>query len=180
MIAGAFHDRDGARIAHRETLARHAFEIGLARDRAIKHRVTDNDILGRLAGNAFGLAHHDASPRKTLADIIVGVAVEFEADAARKKGAEAQPRRAGKADDDGVLGQPRMAVSPGDFARQHGADGTVHVAHGPLQPHRLAPFDGGLRGSDQFVIERGFETMVLLFAIINRHARLGLRLVQNL
>ena len=49
MIAGAFHHGDGAGIAHRETLARHAVEIGFAGDGAVQHGVADDDVLGRIA-----------------------------------------------------------------------------------------------------------------------------------
>ena len=43
VVAGAFDHRDGAGIAHREALARDAAEIGLAGDRAVQHRVADDD-----------------------------------------------------------------------------------------------------------------------------------------
>ena len=56
MIAGAFHHGDGAGIAHRETLARHALEIGLAGDGAVQHGVADDDVLGRIAADACRLA----------------------------------------------------------------------------------------------------------------------------
>ena len=49
MVAGAFDHGDGAGVAHRETLARHALEIGFAGDGAVEHRVADDDVLGRLA-----------------------------------------------------------------------------------------------------------------------------------
>ena len=56
MVAGAFHHGDGAGIAHRETLARHALEIGFAGDGAIQHGVADNDVLGRIARQARAAA----------------------------------------------------------------------------------------------------------------------------
>ena len=43
VIARALDHRDGAGVAHGEALARDAAEIGLARDRAVHHRVADDD-----------------------------------------------------------------------------------------------------------------------------------------
>src|SRR5215469_6140041 len=48
VIAGALDDGDGARIAHRETLAGNALEIGLAGNRAVEHGIADDDVFGRL------------------------------------------------------------------------------------------------------------------------------------
>ena len=45
MVAAAFDDRDSARVAHGEALARDAFEIGLARNGAVEDRVADDDVL---------------------------------------------------------------------------------------------------------------------------------------
>ncbi len=53
VIAGAFDDRDRARVAHREALAGDAAEIAFALDRAVHHRVADDD----------GFFRHDAGIR---------------------------------------------------------------------------------------------------------------------
>ncbi len=66
-----------------------------------------------------------------------------------------------------------MAVAPGDLTRQHGADGTVDIAHRALQPHRLAAFDGGLGGGDQVVVQRRFQAVILLFGMMDGDAGLG-------
>ena len=64
-------------------------------------------------------------------------------------------------------------MAAGHFARQHGADGAVHITHGAFQPHRLAAFNGRLRRGDQVVIQRGFQAMILLLGMMDGHARLG-------
>ena len=97
MVAAALDHRDGARVAHRETFAGHALEIGLAGDGAVEHGVADDDVLGRIAPAPRRLAHHDAAAGQALADIVVGVADQFQADAAGQEGAEALARRAGAA-----------------------------------------------------------------------------------
>ena len=119
------------------------------------------------------LAHHDASARQALADIVVGIADQFQRHAARQEGAEGLAGGAGEADRDRVFRQAGMAVALGHFARQHGADGAVDIADGALQPHRLAVFDRGQRGGDQVVIERRFQAVILRFAMMDGDAGLG-------
>ena len=51
VIAGAFDNGDGARIAHGEPLASHAAEIALAGNRTVKHGIADDDaFLGHDGG----------------------------------------------------------------------------------------------------------------------------------
>jgi len=52
MVADAFHDGDGARVAHGETLAA-TFEIGFAGDGAVEHGIADDDVLQRRASTAL-------------------------------------------------------------------------------------------------------------------------------
>ena len=79
------------------------------------------DSSGTMPGVRRG-ADDQASAGETFADIIVGIAVKLEGDAAGKPGAEALPRRAGEADVDGVVrqafGNKRLATSPGEHAPQ--------------------------------------------------------------
>ena len=93
MVAAAFDHRDGAGVAHREALAGDALEIRLAGDRAVEHGVADDDVLGRIARRLRRLAHDHAAAGQALADIVVGVADQFERDAAREERAEAAARR---------------------------------------------------------------------------------------
>src|SRR6185312_9053648 len=76
VVAHALDDGHGARVAHGETLAGHALEVGLAGDGAVEHGVADDDVLGRLARRLRRLAHDHAAAGKTLADLVVGVAGE--------------------------------------------------------------------------------------------------------
>ena len=92
-----FDHRDRAGVAHREALARHALEIGLAGDGAVEHGVADDDVSrSARASTPARLAHDDAAARQALADIVVGVAGELERHAARQEGAEALARGAGE------------------------------------------------------------------------------------
>ncbi len=115
MVAGAFDDGRRARIAHGETLAGDAAEIAFAGNGAVHHRIADDDRLLRDDAGLRGRAHHDTAAGKTLADIVVGVAVELEGDAVREEGAEALARGAFEARHDGVVGQAFVPVALGDF-----------------------------------------------------------------
>src|SRR5215472_7731318 len=77
VIAGTFDD-DGARIAHGETLAGNPLEIGLAGDRAVKHGIADDDVLGRLALRLRRLAYDQPSARQSLAGVVIGIAIKLQ------------------------------------------------------------------------------------------------------
>src|SRR5690242_15790380 len=179
MVAGAFDDGDGAGVTHCETFARDAFEVRFAGDGAIENRIADDDVFRRFAARGFRLTNHDTAAREPLADIVVAVASELETDAARQERPETAAGRAFEAHDDGVFRQPRMAMSPRDFAGKHGADGAMDVAHLALEADRLAAFDGRRRRLDQVVIERGRQIVILLLAIVDRDAGLGLDRMQE-
>src|SRR5437660_5166631 len=119
MIARTFDHRDGAGVAHGEALAGDAAEIAFALDRPIKHGVADDDRFGR---NDLGVArwvYHEPAAREALADIVVGLTLKLEADAARQPRAEALAGRPGELYMDGLVRQPGMAVDLGDLAGQH-------------------------------------------------------------
>ena len=165
MVAGAFDHRDGAGIAHGEAFAGDAAEIAFALDRAVQHGVADDDRLLRHDARVRRRAHHDAAAGKALADIVVGVAVELEGDAAGEERAEALAGRAGELRHDGVVRQAVVAVALGDFARQHGAGGAVGVPDRQRHAHRRAVFERGLRLRDQLAVDDVVDLVILLLAI---------------
>src|SRR5271165_4387268 len=63
MVAGAFDDGDGTRIAHGEAFAGYALEIRFTGDCAVEHGVADDDVLGRLAPRLGRLAHDQPAAR---------------------------------------------------------------------------------------------------------------------
>ena len=72
-----------------------------------------------------------------------------------------------------------MAVAPRHLARQHGADGAMHVADLARDAHRLAGVERRLRRLDQAVVHRPVEVVVLRLAVVDRHAARRLHLVQD-
>src|SRR5437588_10837732 len=114
MIAGSFDDGDRPGIAHRETLAGHAAEVTLAGDRAIQYGISDDDRLLRNDARVGWWLHNNASAGKSLAEIIVGVALELEGDAARQERAKALYCRTHKPRHNSVRRQALMAIALGD------------------------------------------------------------------
>src|ERR1700722_14655780 len=91
MIAGAFDDSDGTRIAHRKALAGDAAEIAFALDRTVQHGIADDDRLFRHDLAAGGRPNDEAGAGEGPSDIIVGVPLKLKASAPTKEGAKASP-----------------------------------------------------------------------------------------
>ena len=92
MIADSFDDGVDARIADAEAFAGHAADVGFTRRGAIKRYVTDDNVFCGVEGGAGVRIDDDLAAGETLAEIIVRVAFESEAHAARHERAEALAR----------------------------------------------------------------------------------------
>src|SRR5439155_6929062 len=158
VVAYAFHHGVCAGIAHREALAGDAAEVRFAGDRAVKHDVAGDDVLGGLAAEFRRRLNRVPAARASLAAVVVGVADEVERHALGEESAEALAGRAGKADVDGVVGQALVAMAPGDVPGEHRADGAVDVADRRLDRHLLAALERGLGELDETVVERLLQT----------------------
>src|SRR5688572_28741359 len=102
VVADSFHHRDRATVAHRESLARHSSEIRFARRCTVKNGVAHEN---RLVGDELRGARvpdDQASARRSLAHVVVRLALALERKTARRKSAEALTRRAGEAKRDGI------------------------------------------------------------------------------
>ena len=75
VITRTFHNGTRSRQTHRKALARNTVEIGFARSRTIKRRVAGDDVFLTLAVKINAGPHDDAAARKSLADIVIGVAL---------------------------------------------------------------------------------------------------------
>ena len=171
MVARTLHDRDGTGIAHRETLARDAAEVTFSGDRAVKHRIADDhrvfrhDLLGR-----GGRIDDEAPSRQTLADVVVGLAFEFERHAVGHPGPEALACRALELDVDRPVRQTLVAVTLGDHARQHGAGRSVRVLDRQCQADRGAVLDRLATAFDQRAVEHAVETVILAVGLADPDA----------
>ena len=93
VVADALDDGRGARVAHREALAREPAEERAAAGRAVEHRVADDDVLLGLERRVLGRAHGQHAAGQALAGVVVGVAEQRQLDARRQPRAERLARR---------------------------------------------------------------------------------------
>src|SRR5206468_6315323 len=121
VVPGSLDHRQSAAVAHREALARHAAEVGLAAGGAVEHHVADEDVLLGHEGRLAGRVDDDLAAREPLGDVIVGIALEGEGDPAREEGPEALAGGAREVDADRVVGQPLDTVAPRDLGAEDGA-----------------------------------------------------------
>ena len=99
------------RVAHREALAGHAVEERLAAGGAVERHVADEDVLFRQEGGAARRIDDQPAAGEALADVVVGVAFQFQRHARWPGSAEALAGRAGELEADGVVGQARASRS---------------------------------------------------------------------
>src|SRR5262249_20389425 len=122
VVAHALDDGGDARVSHREALAGAPVEERAPGDRAVEDGVADDDLVVGTEGRAARRLDDKDAAGEPLADVVVGVALELEGDAAHGEGAEALPRRAApRARRRGVsAGRPsspgRRGISPESMA----------------------------------------------------------------
>ncbi len=141
MIADALHNGRSAGVAHAEALARHAVDERLAAGSAVQRHVADDDIvlMDKLAG--LGRIHDDLPAGEALAEIVVGVTLQFQRQPLGDEGAEGLAAAAVALDRVGVITQA-VAVEPGDLTAEDGAEGAVGGGHLQLDVHGLALLEG--------------------------------------
>src|SRR3990167_4321255 len=96
VIPDALDDCIGAAIAYGETLAGDAAEVGFAAGGAVEHHIANQNIFFGNKGGLMRRIDDDLAARKALAEVIVGVAFEGEADALGEEGPKALSRLAGE------------------------------------------------------------------------------------
>ena len=179
MVARAFDHCRGARIPNAETLARDSPKIRFAGDRAVHHRVADDDVRFRRCG-AFGIGIDDDPPtRQPFADVVIGVAFELERDAVGEERAERLARRSLEAHANRIGRQSGMSVARDDCIRQHRADRAVGIADPVFELHRRLRGERRLAVAHQRMIERLRQAMLLFLAVVARDFRGHLRLVKH-
>jgi hypothetical protein len=142
VIPCALDHGDGARVAHREALARGARGVQLAARGAVETGVAHDGRLARNEGRAAGRRQHDPARCHALADVVVGVALELQHQPAGVPYPEALADAAPEPDGDRRVDHPVVAVAPGDLAGHARADRTVPVAHLVLEGAAGPGLDG--------------------------------------
>ena len=104
----------------------------------------------------------DLAAGKALADVIVGIAFQFQGDPARDKRAKTLPGRAVEAQVDGIIRQAFRAVAAGHLAADLRADHAVDIANGQVDRDAFAPFEGRFAQIQQhLVVQRFFQAVIL-------------------
>ena len=153
MVAGPLDDGVHTAVADGEPLAGRPVEVGLALRGAIQRGVPDQDRLFRDEGGALGGIHNDPPAAQALAQIVIGLALEFQRHASGQEGPERLAGRPRKLDVDGVRRQAFQAIASGDLTGQDRPHRPVHVPDGQLQFHGSFVLDGRLAQLDQLPIE---------------------------
>ena len=96
-------------------------------------------------GAPAGGTDDDPPAGEALAQVVVGVALEAQRDAARDERAEALAGRAREAQVDRVVGQPVAAPAAGDLGAEHRAHGPVDVPDRERRPGPAGPPRGRAR-----------------------------------
>ena len=155
MVAGTFHDGLGAGIADRKALADPAGDIHFAARGTVETSVTGNGVLFRLEGCARGRADGHPAATQAFADIVVGLPLQANVDAAGEERAEALAGGALELDVHGRIWQTLCAVLGGNPSAEHRTDGPVGIGNRVFEADFLFPVDGRLRGLDDFLIAHG-------------------------
>src|SRR5262249_589481 len=116
VVAHALHHRRGAAVADAETLAGEARGVHLGSGGAGEDGVPDDQVLLGREACARRRTDDDAAPGKTLAHVVVGIALELECHARSEERAEALTGRALEPDADAVVGETGRAPEAGDLS----------------------------------------------------------------
>jgi hypothetical protein len=127
MIADRFHNRTDTRITDAETFACHAVDVDFAAGGSVESDVADDDVFSSDEGGFGRGIEDDFTAAESFADVVVGIAFEFEGDSFGDKCAEALSGTTLEVDVDGIFGES-VPVFFGDFVTEDGTDGAVDVA----------------------------------------------------
>src|SRR5580698_2620431 len=105
MVAYAFNNGRGSRIAHSKALAGYAVEEYLAAGCAVEDNVAHEDAFLGQKARSLGWISNDAPAREPLAYVIVGVTFKLERHAGGRECAKALSGRAGEFEMNCAIGQ---------------------------------------------------------------------------
>ena len=128
VMADAFDDRERAAIAYGEAFADSSGDEKFSAGGAVEHGVAGENVTAlRCRGSG---ADGDSAAAEAFADVIVGIAEQFEAQAGDQKCAETLSSGAAKFALDGLAGQTVEIRAAENVAAEMRADAAVGVADG--------------------------------------------------
>jgi hypothetical protein len=129
MIADRFHYRTHSRITDAEAFACHAANVDFTAGGSVEGDVTDDDVFGGDEGRLGRGIEDQFAAAQAFAEVVVGIACEFEGDSGGDECAEALSGTALEFDTNGIFGESVPMVFS-DFVTEDGADGAVDIADG--------------------------------------------------
>jgi hypothetical protein len=108
------------------------------------------------AAKAAALRRPDGqlAPERPFAEIVVGVSLDGHGDARGAESEKTLTGAAGRVDDDGVVGQPGLAVAAGDFVAEAGAQGSLDIGDRQVGWLRAVPLQEPAGLFDEVVVRR--------------------------
>ena len=180
MITNTFNNSVHATVTDAETFTGSTADIRFAACCTIKGNVTDNNIFVRIKACIAVRIDNQLAAGKSLAYMVVGIALQLQRNALRQKGAKALAGTALEVQVDSVGRQSLGTVAAGNFTAQNRADNAVRILNRQRNRNRLFSFQITAADIQQFThIKRFFQLVVLLFGTNLAGTRLNLRLVQQ-
>ena len=179
MVADSLDHRRRSRIADCKAFARNTVEERFPTGRAVESHVADQNIFFGSKMGSTRWVHDDSAAGKALSNVVVGFAFQRERDTVRQESPQALSRRPRELNSHGVVGQSRGAVAARDFATQQASDGAVYVAHRQVHFDGRKSFESIVNLSEDFVIERLLQTMILRLHAPSRHSRRHRRVIED-
>ena len=174
MVADSLDDGGAARVADTEALAGAAVGKEMPRDGPVHHGVADDAVLFGNEAVIGERADNDLAAAHALADIVVPLAGEDEADTRRQEGAKALSGGAGEIKFESPLGKTLLAVLVGDLSGDLGGHGAVGVVDLVGELHGLGVADRLLGILKNDVVER---LIVLGIVAVTRGVTDGRRVI---
>ena len=181
MVAHALYDGDGSGISHAETLSGHAVDIGLAAGGSIERHVSYYNIFILFKVHASGRIDDQFSAGQSLAEVIVAVPLQLQGQSLGDEGSEALSSGALALHGKGVLFQA-FRIPLRDLGTEHGAEGTVCIAHIQLDAPPASALQRGKQLLEQHLLIQSLLQLKIVYLLrIEGHllapARIGI--VQN-
>src|SRR5581483_8951982 len=145
VISDAFNHCPYAAVAHSEALSRHAANVSLTTGGAIESDVANDDVVLGNKSRTRRRVDNNLAARETFADVVVGVAFEFQKHAAGDERAEALSGRTLKTEMDRIFMQSFRTKAARDLTPENGAHDTVSVADRQCRFNLLLTLKRGLR-----------------------------------
>ena len=179
MVANAFHNCRNAGIPHAKPLASFSADVGFPGGCAVKSDIPDDAVFfGRKTG-PFGRINNQSGAAEALAEVVVGVAFQFQRHAVGIERAKTLSGRTFKFQPDGVFRQAFRAVTLSDFIRQHSADGPVCIFNRKSRPNGFAAFKRRFGHFQQRPVQHAGKPVILFFLAVQANVFAGRFFVQD-